>query len=708
MIRLRYIGRWVSIVTMVFLATPAEYCLAEWEQSDNSPEDRSSPNFLSVRTIVPSSSESENDASYIKSISPKNKRPSRRLDGSNWSSLEAKGRPRDNGELGLTLTIGQNVAFYTSNFYAPGQGYANFPQGGMRPPGPFGGGGTGGGPMGGGRMHPGGGMGGGPMGGAMMGGDPMEGGMMGPMGGGMMGSPGGDPMGGGTMGDDPMADDPMGGGMMGPMGGGMGGGPMGGGMMVPTSFMGGPVGGMMGNQGTATNLSARLGYSPTQSFGLSLGVGGSIPEGTADGPMSSLGMPGGTSFGRSLNLSGMLSYASAKDFNLSLRAMSMFRDNESSEEGSFSPPSTSVSGGLNYAPTDSVRLYLTGMSIIPNGQSWDSNRPSGNSALVSPGSNPMTMVSTGVDYQATEAFSLGVGLTQLFNYSGIDDSFGVNGPRYPGYSYAGLGNEDLMPDTTVVSPHTAFALSRYVKLSANAPYGFQSGLYDPTAGIQANCPLMKERNESFFLMLGLFGTAPFSQRSQEEGKITTVTASLGPMYRYEVVSFNYRSQLSYSFYQDSYLYPQQMTGFSANSFPTASGSGTSRGVQLRTMNSVNLGLKLAKEWRTVSSASINFTSARDGSISWGTNAVPLGITYSPSPLSISASVSLTSDPMDDQAVTFPNRPAVGMSISYTFGNPRAGMAGMGGRPFPRRWDAPRESASTRRGVEDEQGVGLDD
>jgi hypothetical protein len=539
--------------------------------------------------------------------------------------------PPKKSRISMTLSVGQNISLSNSNLYGPSQGYQNSPYSNQRtlgPPGmtgtpprngPMGGGMPGGGMMGGGMM-PGGGMMGGGM---MMGGPPMEGGGCGmnegpslsPLGVTQMnGLPGNFPNANYAMGTMPAPDDAM---MMeGPMGGGgpmmmMGGGsPMSGGMM-----------GGMGGGGTATTLSARLNYLSAECFGLSASIGTSIPEGNSGDPsMPTSG--GGPAGGGNTTLSATATYS-----------------------------------------TKTVSLGFTVMALVPTGsgtQSFSSGNTGPNSGLAS-GNTAQTSLMPSVRVRATDKLTLGVSLSHQINYQGADDTYAINGPRTPGYYSPGL-TQDLLPDTTILSTSAGYAISKIASASISAPIGFSSGFFDPTGGLNLNYRLMRRRLDSLSLNLGIQGSAPLSTQSRQQLKITTLTGSIRPNYRYDYFSFGLASQVSYSFYQ----YPYQTTANSA--VGSTSPMGNAVPDQLSTMTNANIGFRLSRQVSTSSTGGVNFLSHRDGTVSWGTQAVPLALTYRYDAFSISGNFSLRSDPLNTGTIVFPNQPSIGGSISYTFGD----------------------------------------
>ena len=350
---------------------------------------------------------------------------------------------------------------------------------------------------------------------------------------------------------------------------------------------------------TATSLSARLGICPVTWSGTpSLSVGTSIPESSLVNNGGASSQPQG--FG-----------ASAGNTNISLMS--------------------------NYVPTKDLRFSLSAMTLIPN-SAFSQNGLATGPAITVPGANgssPMTNLMASVSGKATDELTLGVNVTQVINYSGIDNSYGVNGPLTPGYTNAGLGNS-VLPDTTVVSLQGGYALTRYFRVSLNVPFGFTSGFLDPTLGLNLTAPLSRGHRESFMVNMGVFATAPFSQQSIQESKITTVTGMISPTYRYYAFSLGLTSQVAYSFYQYPYSgsYASSANGLNGATVPTSASTSSAPDL-LRTMNMANMGLRLGKHVQTNTSYSIMFTSREDQTISWNSMLTPLRLTYLAGDFSIS-------------------------------------------------------------------------
>jgi hypothetical protein len=345
----------------------------------------------------------------------------------------------------------------------------------------------------------------------------------------------------------------------------------------------------------------------------------------------------------------------------------------------------------SYAPSKIVGLSFTIFSNIPM-ETGSQPTPGSASAPTTGGATPppsqgvMTLLMPSISVRPVDSLRLTTSLSHMINYGGVDPSFGINGPRTPGGATGGFGNGagDLFQDTTTITTSANYSVSRNFMLVASLPIGFTSGLLDPTGGFNFLLPIKRDRDGSVTLNGGLQASAPFSARSQEQGKITTLTATLSPSLRYDIATFAFTSQMAYSFYQFPYSQiPSQPAPTTPTTIPGVNPLISSAPEMMRTLNSLNLSFRLSDKVSTFSSASINFMKRTDESISWGTQAVPLGLSYNPGTLSFSGYFSLASDPTDDQVVTFPNQSMIGGSITVRFGSAPP--------PFPERSTSSRPS-----------------
>lgn len=395
-------------------------------------------------------------------------------------------------------------------------------------------------------------------------------------------------------------------------------------------------------------------------MGPGVGPGVGMMPGTLGGGPPGAGTAGpGIGFGGVAN--GTATTLSANGMYFSPRCLSIMASASLSvPHGSSSLPTaagttTTLMGMASYAPLPAAGLSFLVFSNLPLGTPpsapGNAAAPAGVNAGV--GQMAMTLLNPSLTVRAADPLRLSLSLSHMINYSGVDSSFGVNGPRIPGTPLGGLGNApgDLFQDATTLTASGSYVLSKNSALVANAPFGFSSGLLDPSGGVNFRVPLRKDKDSQWLLAGGLLASAPISTRSLDTGKITTLTGQLSPQLMTPMFSLSYMSQLSYSFYQSGPPTP--------NALPE----------RLRTLNSLTLAVPFSDKFRSFSSASINYLDRVDGTISWGTQAVPLGVTYTPSTLSFSAYFALSSDPQNDQVVTFPNQPLIGGSISVRFGAP---------------------------------------
>jgi len=497
-----------------------------------------------------------------------------------------------------------------------------------------------------------------------------------------------------------MGGGPMGGGMMGGMGMTPGGGPPGdpcGGFGGGPSLMGGPdIGGLSGLPGVTsidgTGIIPMNGTDTSGLGGMSGGPGGGMRMGGMGGgpPGGGGGMMGGR--GTATTLSANLNYSSIRCFSVMGGVSLSLPQASSSQDFGASGSSVNLMGMANYSPSRIVGLSFTISSNLPmdgGTQAGTSAQPgpTGETSAVTPTRGAMTLLMPSVSVRPADELQLRTSLSHMINYGGVDQSFGVNGPRIPGSPTGGFGNGagDLLQDTTTLTTSANYSLSRNLMLLASVPVGFTSGLLDPNGGFNFLVQLRKDRSSTTNLRGGIQASLPLSARSQQQGLATTVTASLGPSLANDIATFSFNSQLSYSFYVDGYV-ATESPATTTSQFPGVDTSASSAPESMRTLNSISFNLRISSKFSTFSSASINFLKRRDETISWGTQATPVGITYAPGTFSFSGYFSLASDPSQDQVVIFPQQSMIGGSISVRFGNAPP--------PFPRRLNAS-ESSTTK-------------
>jgi hypothetical protein len=184
-------------------------------------------------------------------------------------------------------------------------------------------------------------------------------------------------------------------------------------------------------------------------------------------------------------------------------------------------------------------------------------------------------------------------------------------------------------------------------------------------------PIYHDRDQTVVFIGAIGATAPLSELSQTQDKLTTITLMAGPTYVRGSFSVGLSNNFAYTIYSSNSI--SSGTYYSPTGDPGSFGYGLggslSNAPQLwRDSGSLNLGYRISDVMRITSSAGMSYNVNEDNSYSVGTQATIGSFIYNPGPITLSATVSLISNPANNQSLTLPNQPAIGLGLQYILGS----------------------------------------
>ncbi|MBI4403784.1 MAG: hypothetical protein HY537_06470 [Deltaproteobacteria bacterium] len=292
-------------------------------------------------------------------------------------------------------------------------------------------------------------------------------------------------------------------------------------------------------------------------------------------------------------------------------------------------------------------------------------------------------------------YGFGVLLFQNVSLSGQDSAVpanmqpmsGMNSSMAPVSEPAEDPDVHGMPESsTIINARGGYELSEISSVYLNLGGNIQKGMLDPALGLAVRFPM----DATAMWMLSVQATLPLSKYSRENSRLTTVSATTGPMVDSRKFIVGIVGTLAYSIFQrqeheTSQINPttpsttpsppshQHLTGSGAAARASSHDSmpGMHAPDELHASANLSAGYHLSRSVTALTGASIGLGRSIDGSTSYMTGLNVARIGYGTGSLSLSAGFSLVSDHMRSEgALTVPTLPFVGLGVGFALGNGR--------------------------------------